>query len=71
MAFSAPTFDPDAFTIAVAQTQVYTNDPAYWVPLKCRVEIYDNRGLELLLIYDSFLPETNAIVLLDCEISLA
>jgi hypothetical protein len=70
MAFSAATFDPLAFDIAVAQTHVYTSDPSYWVPLKVRVEIYNNLGSELLLVYDSFLPETNPIVLLDCDISL-
>jgi hypothetical protein len=70
MAFSASTFDPIAFEVATAQTLTYTSDPAYWVPLKVRVEIYDNKGLELLLVYDSFLPETNPIVLLDCEVSL-
>jgi hypothetical protein len=70
MAFSAATFDPNAFEIAVAQAQVYTTDDAYWVPRKARVEIYDNKGLELLLVYDSFLPETNAIALLDCELTL-
>jgi hypothetical protein len=70
LAFSASTFDPLAFDVAVAQTLTYTSDPAYWVPLKVRVEIYDNQGLELLLVYDSFLPETNPIVLLDCEVSL-
>ena len=70
MAFSESTFDPIAFAIAVAQTPVYTSNPSYWVPLKCRVEIYDNKGLELLLVYDSFLPETNQIVLLDCDVVL-
>src|SRR5215211_2287053 len=70
MAFSAATFDPNAFAIAVAQTQVYTDDPSYWIPLKVRVEIYNNLGSELLLVYDSFLPETNAIALLDCDVTL-
>jgi len=70
LAFSAATFDPDAFAIAVAQTQVYTGDPSYWTALKVRVEIYNNTGLELLLVYDSFLPETNAVALLDCDVSL-
>ena len=70
MAYSASAFDPIAYDIAVPLTHVYTNDPSYWVPLKVRVEIYDNKGLELLLVYDSFFPETNAIVLLDCEVTL-
>ena len=70
MAFSSSTFDPNAFTIAVAPTHVFTSSPTYWEPLKCRVEIYNNIGTELLLVYDSFLPETNAIVLLNCEVSL-
>ena len=70
MAFSSATFDPNAFAIAVAPTHVFTSSPTYWEPLKCRVEIYNNNGLELLLVYDSFLPETNAIVLLNCEVSL-
>jgi hypothetical protein len=70
LAFSAATFDSNAFAIAVAQTQVYTSNPSYWVPLKVRVEIYSNIGTELLLVYDSFLPESNDIVLLDCEITL-
>jgi hypothetical protein len=70
MAFSAATFDPLAFSIAVAQTQVYTSNPSYWVPLKVRVEIYNNIGTELLLVYDSFLPETNDIILLECEVRL-
>jgi hypothetical protein len=70
MAFSASTFDPNAFEIAVPQTLVYTSNPSYWVPLKVRVEIYNNTGLELLLVYDSFLPETNEIALLDCSFTL-
>ena len=70
MAFSSSTFDPQAFAIAVAPTHVYTSNPSYWVPLKVRVEIYNNTGLELLLVYDSFLPETNQIVLLDCQVVL-
>jgi hypothetical protein len=70
MAFSAATFDPNAFAIATPQTQVYTSDPSYWVPLKVRVEIYNNIGTELLLVYDSFLPETNDIVLLECDVTL-
>ena len=70
MAFSSSTFDPNAFAIAAPQVQVYTSDPSYWVPLKVRVEIYNNLGLELLLTYDSFLPETNPIILLDCGVSL-
>ena len=70
MAFSGSTFDPTAFAIAVAPTHVYTSNPSYWVPLKVRVEIYNNTGLELLLVYDSFLPETNQIVLLDCQVVL-
>ena len=70
MAFSSSTFDPNAFAIAVAPVHVYTNDPSYWVPLKTRVEIYDNMGLELLLVYDSFFPETNSIALLDCDVTL-
>lgn len=70
MAFSAATFDPNAFAIATPQTQVYTSDPSYWKPLKVRVEIYNNIGTELLLVYDSFLPETNDIVLLECDVTL-
>ena len=70
MAFSESTFDPTAFAIATAPVQVFTSNPSYWVPLKVRVEIYDNKGLELLLVYDSFLPETNQIVLLDCDVVL-
>jgi hypothetical protein len=27
-------------------------------------------GLELLLVYDSFFPETNSIALLDCDVTL-
>lgn len=57
-------------TTPAQQTQIYTNDKSYWTPLKCRVEIYDNKGLELLLVYDSFFPSTNPIVLLDCEVVL-
>lgn len=70
MAFSATTFDPTAFAIAVAQTRLYTSDPSYWMPLKVRVEVYDNLGQDLLLVYDSFLPETNTTALLECSVSL-
>lgn len=69
MAFSAATFDPLTFDIAVAQTLVYTSHPDYLDPRKVRVEIYNNTGSELLLVYDSFLPETNTVALLDCEIT--
>jgi hypothetical protein len=70
LAFSASTFDPVTFDIAVAQTLTYTSNPSYWLPRKARVEIYDNNGLELLLVYDSFLPATNAVALLDCDVTV-
>jgi hypothetical protein len=70
LAFSASTFDPIAFDVAVAQTLTYTSDPSYWIPRKVRVEIYNNTGLELLLVYDSFLPETNEVALIDCDITI-
>src|SRR5215216_246983 len=70
MAFNPNAFDPIAFTIASPTQPVYTSNNEYWKLLKCVVEIYDNTGTTLLLRYDSFNPNSNPIVLLDCEIVL-
>ena len=70
MAFNPNAFDPTAFTIATPATQVFTSHKDYWTPLRCRVEIYDNKGLELLLVYDAFFPNSTTIKLLDCEVTL-
>jgi hypothetical protein len=68
LAYNPLAFDPQAYEVTTTRTRIYTNSKDYWTPLKCVVEIYDNFGEEILLRYDSFLPDSNPIVLLDCEV---
>jgi hypothetical protein len=68
LAYNPLAFDPVAYEVTSTRTRIYTNSKDYWTPLKCVVEIYDNFGEEILLRYDSFLPDSNPIVLLDCEV---
>lgn len=70
MPFASEAYEADSYILAFRDPDIYTTSSSYWVPQKCRVEIYDNTGSTLLLSYDSFLPSSNTIVLLDCHISL-
>jgi hypothetical protein len=70
MPFAAEAFESDSFILKLRDTDIYTSDSSYWLPQKVRVEVYDNLGETLLMSYDSFQPEENDIILLDCEISI-
>lgn len=70
MAFDRHAFDNIAFDVITPRSKLYTSSPDYWTPLKIVVEIYDNTGINLLLSYTSFDPESNPIKLLEWEISL-
>lgn len=70
MPFAPEAYEADSYFLSFRDLDVYTTSDVYWVPQKCRVEIYDNTGDTILLVYDSFLPESNNVILLDCEITL-
>ena len=70
MPFSPEAYESDSYILAFRDPDVYTTASIYWKPQKCRIEVYDNLGEDLLLSYDSFLPDSNDVILLDCEITL-
>ena len=70
MPFAPEAYEADSYILAFRDPDVFTTSSIYWVPQKCRVEVYDNLGDNILLTYDSFLPDSNDVILLDCEITL-
>jgi len=70
MPFAAEAYEADSYILSFRDPDIYTTSNSYWVPQKCRIEVYNNSGETLLLSYDAFQPELNDIILLDCEISL-